>query len=159
MKNDKDESVRAIAAEALASVANDDDLMVEALAIYLHDRSFRVRYAVVSALASYGIRAKSTSKPILSLIDFPDADQSIETFDVLEALKKIIPTENDELPVLLKLLRSRNADVKCQTLEVLAAIGITQKEGLEAVSQCLNDKDPKVRNAAKQLLDAANKNK
>ena len=179
MLGDKHREVRRAAATGLGDIGQADEPVLKALIATLgKDPDSAVRVDAAQALGQLGPKAKSAVPALLRalkdghvqrhaaealgrigrsainpLIDLAVGGKSEAVrIGAIQSLGKLGPLAKPAVPVLLKCLRDKVADVRNATARALPEIKPVEKEVVAALASTLNDKDVYVRTAAAGAL-------
>ena len=142
---DPDGAVRVDAAGALGQLGPKANSAVPALLLALKDGY--VQHHAAEALGKIG---RSAVKPLIDLAARGDSDKA--RLGGIQALGKLGALAKSAVPVLLKCLRDKSADVRNASARALPKIKPVEKEVVAALASRLEDKDRHVRTAAAGAL-------
>ncbi len=139
--------VRTAAANALRVIGDEPGPSVEALIEVLRDCRGYWRDGACTVLEDFGAAGHPAEKALLNVLK-TDKDRSV-LIGACVAMKYIKPTSPDTVPVLAKLLESKDSGVSLTAAQVLWDIG---PKGVMALLELADHPDPNCRKTALELV-------
>jgi vesicle coat complex subunit len=151
---DRDDEVRAKAAEALWSLGPESKEAVPALVPLLKDRSASVRLNAAGALGEIGPDARDALPALKDALK--DSDAYVRA-QAATSLGKFGPEAGSAVGALAEALQDRDKNVRVAAAYALAELGPAAKAALPALKEAAKSKDGDVRSAVGTALKAVEK--
>jgi HEAT repeat protein len=142
--NDKDPDVRKAAGRVLVQIAPNEVLATYSRALFHTDDSVRLEAAEV--LIAMGADAKPSAADLMAAVG-REKNPTIR-LKMARALTQVKPDTTAPVRPLAELLSSKDAAMRREASELLAAIGTVARDAVPELTQALQDREPAVRRNA-----------
>jgi HEAT repeat protein len=144
--SNKDEEVRARAADQLGDFGPKAATAVPSLLTALNDTSPRVRGAVIHALGKIGPAARAAIPAVVAALEDPKSECRCEVPDAIQGLG------GEAIPYLLRSIDKNPPYVRAGAITALGKLGPKASASLPKIRPAFNDRDRDVRSAAAVAL-------